>query len=59
MEKYESAKLRMQCLELAQSIALASASGFYSIVTDAEKYWAFVEGDSKLDTPKKNDDIPF
>lgn len=62
MEEYESAKLRMQCLELAKAVALSSASGMYhsSIVSDAKKYWKFVEGTAEIDVVKKSDDeIPF
>jgi hypothetical protein len=63
MEDYEAAKLRMQCLELAHSSAIATASGFYSVVADAEKYWVFVQGVPKTvvvpTAPKYDDDIPF
>jgi hypothetical protein len=61
MEEYEAAKLRMQCLELAKTIALSSCSGFHSIVTDAEKYWKFVSGEPKSGAAaaKSDDDIPF
>jgi uncharacterized linocin/CFP29 family protein len=61
MEDYESAKLRLACLELAKQVALASCSGTYSIVTDAEKYLKFVKGESKTGVPaaKSDDEIPF
>ena len=63
MEDYESAKLRMACLDLAKQVALASADGLYgaSLVTEAENYWKFVEGKPKTDTApaKADDDIPF
>ena len=61
MEDYESAKLRLSCLELAKQVARASASGFYSIVTDADKYWSFVKGEPKTGVApaKSADDIPF
>jgi hypothetical protein len=61
MEEYEAAKLRMQCLELAERAAIATASGFYSVVSDANKYWNFVKGE-KEQTPaavKSGDEIPF
>lgn len=61
MEEYESARLRMQCLELAKAVALSSATGLYgsSLVTEAEKYWKFVEGTVETNVSKKSDDIPF
>lgn len=61
MEDYEAAKLRMACLELAKQVAIAQCSGMYSIVSDAEKYWAFVSAASPKDKPavKSDDDIPF
>jgi hypothetical protein len=60
MDTYEEAKLRMQCLELAERVAIASCSGFYSIVTDSEKYWTFVKGELKTGVAAaESDDIPF
>jgi uncharacterized linocin/CFP29 family protein len=61
MEDYESAKLRMACLDLAKQVALASCSGSYSIVVEAKNYWNFVKGESKTGVPpaKSDDEIPF
>jgi hypothetical protein len=61
MEEYEAAKLRMQCLELAQQISIATCAGSYQIMGDAEKYWKFVCGPRPGDIPvkPKTDDIPF
>lgn len=61
MELYESAKLRMQCLELAKSVAISSSSGLYgeSLISEATKYWNFVESISEAASTKSDDDIPF
>jgi hypothetical protein len=63
MDAFEAARLRMQCLELAARVAGASASGFYSVISDAKKYWEFVESHPTGVAPAKpsdaDDDIPF
>lgn len=60
MEPYEEAKLRMQCLELARHISAQACAGFDSVISDAEKLWGFVAGNSKTNAaPIKDDDISF
>ena len=59
MDDTEAAKLRMQCLQLAVHIALASCAGSYNIPDDAKKYWKFVCGDADRTPAKPDDVIPF
>ena len=64
MDSNVAAKLKMECLVLATSVA-REQHVFYSIIDDAKKYWAFVSDfgttpktlvESK---PNLGDDIPF
>ena len=64
MDKYQAALLRLECLKAALGVAMTRHEGFYSVVSDAEKYWLFVKGPDEAETsPIQNkiadDEIPF
>lgn len=60
MDKHESARVRMQCLELAVKVAGFNADGA-SVTGTAESYWQWMNsGHDAVKTPASNeDDIPF
>ena len=65
MDRYQAAVLRLECLKASLGVAMTRHEGFYSVVSDAEKYWLFVKGPDEVETPSiqnkiaDGDDIPF
>jgi hypothetical protein len=57
----DAAKLRMECLKLAQAHSVTPHSGVYSIVDEAKRLWEFVQGPDEAPAAKsdRSDDLPF
>jgi hypothetical protein len=60
MDEGQIARMKLECLALAQAAALATHAGTYSITAEARKYWDFIRPPVGVaPAPPKTDDIPF